>query len=380
MSKRSNFLIGPNIFIKVVSLTRDQAQRLETALLNPEKIPPFTSDEFLINYIIESDDKILNINSSLPKDINRLLTPKTKVLVSSDSISIESVKQYSKMSYSNALSGLKTISSDFKYYLDNIDTLKNNGTMVRTAFIISRTVNGNYNDFLTKYKNEDNYDKLVTDSLIHIMYLYHEYQKRYKSIHGDPKIQNYTWLKLDNPVDIIYDFRNGYNNNFSRIIKRKNVQHVFYLTDLEFVYSPILHKKVFNNNTIYFNLKPRIYTDKSEFDTIYVPKITENPPYHYNTNLYGGYDIKPSSNDQNNSLSELYPKFPRMFTIDILTLCKMFLTYSYIESFSSNLSRKLNIYFSYYVALSQSETNSNKRGKKGYHRLSPSSFALLLNL
>ena len=52
MSERSEFLLGKFTFIKVVSLNTERGKKLSNALLTEGELPPFTSNEFLINYFI----------------------------------------------------------------------------------------------------------------------------------------------------------------------------------------------------------------------------------------------------------------------------------------------------------------------------------------
>ncbi len=384
MSERSKFLLGDFVFIKVISLNDERGIRLAKALATNEVLPPFTSNEFLFNYLISRDDKKLNI--SVDKKYNTLLSPDTKVFVSGKSYSLNDFTKYKKNKYNKVIHDLKNKFSDMEDYLKNIRSLSEEGKIIKTALIISRTVTGNYDDFFKKLREHKNYNKVVLDSLIHIMYLYFTFQNRYQSIHGDPKIQNYTWLELDNPIDIIYDFRDNYDNSDSRLIHRKGVKHLFYLTDLEFVYSPILKTVKIGTDIYYFNFDTTVgvYGEDNNKDRIFVPKMSENLPYFYNLKLYGGYKLKPTSEIfktlADNEIHDWYGnKFPRMFTIDILILIKMLLTYWYASSFDGEILRKLNIYFTQFISLSLPEKDVNLRNKESYKRLSPGNAAILLD-
>lgn len=362
MSERSAFILGKYVFIKVISLDPVVGELTNKSLADGSVLP-FESNEFLFSHIINKD-LILN---EVPKENNSLLTPKTKVLISDIEYSVSNFERFKDMPYQNTL---EELSKDF------ISFDKYPGGSIRTALIISKTVDGNYLDFLKKYNKSAEYNKLVIDSLIHIAYLFHVFQNRYQAVHGDPKVQNFTWLILPNSININYDFRDEFGNG--KIITRKNVKHLFYLTDLEFVWSPIVkydNKLVYNFHHNYF-----WYGNSN----IYVPKISEQEYYQLNFNLYGGYD-RPGkermeeSNVGNLNIYELYgPKFPRMFTIDILTLVKMFLTYWFGQSLSGDVLRKLNIYFAKFVALSAIEENPNRRNTGNYLELSPASFATLI--
>lgn len=388
MSKRSSYMLGKNIFIKVVSLSSDQGVRLARALITDGELPPFIANEFLINHFISRKDRmILNDLNAFPVN-NSLLTPNTQVLVSSKTYDLDYFNKYRDQSYSNAVDNLLDEFSTMDVYLPNLRQAASRGKTIRTALIISETVTGNYDDFLKKYLGSDNYNKLVLDSLIHISYLYHVYQNRYQCVHGDPKIHNYTWLELENPIDIEYDFRDQYNSNNSRIIRRRGVKHLFYLTDLEFVFSAIPKTINIDNDTYYYNFYTKIppYENDNNDDKVYVPKITDLSPYEYNTNLYGGYSYQPNQIDASYSEFEEHtvfdwynPNFPRLFSIDILTLVKMLLTYWYADSFDGDILRKLNIYFTQFVALSFMEENIHRRDEASYLRVSPATFAELLS-
>jgi len=368
MSERSSFILGKNGFIKVVSLTQTQGELILNSLTNGDTLP-FESNEFLFSYLISQDKSILR---NVPQ--SALVTPGTQVLVSGQSFSVQDFLPLKDLSYENIINELMKNFITFDRY--------STGT-IRTALIISQRVSGSYLDFLKNYNKTPNYNKLVVDSLIHIAYLFHVFQNKYQAVHGDPKVQNYTWLKLDRPIDIEYDFRDQYNSNPSNVIVRRGVEHLFYLTDLEFVWSPIV--KV--DNRFIYNFYHNYFWYDNQAEKIYVPKISEQEYYQLNFNLYGGYDIKPRENmdiSQGDlsrlNIYELYgDKFPRMFTIDILTLIKMLLTYWFAGSFNGDLLRKLNMYFTKFVALSNMETDSHKRNTGDYRDLSVSSFASLLN-
>ena len=267
-------------------------------------------------------------------------------------------------------------------YLKNIKHLASKGKTIKTALIISRTVTGNYDQFI---KNKKTDYKDILDSLIHIMYLHFTLQNKYQTVHGDPKTQNYTWKKLNKPIDITYDFRDEYNHSNSMIIKRKKVKNLFYMTDLEFVYSPILKTVDIDDNKYYFNFKIQVGAYGSTENNVYVPKITsdKNSVYKYNQNimnLYGGYNIKPRETMHGSvGVYEWFgDNFPRMFTIDILTLVEMMLLF-YPYFFDGELLRKMNMYFTQFVSLSHMEKDPYRRDKTNYKRVSPATFAMLLN-
>ena len=98
------------------------------------------------------------------------------------------------------------------------------------------------------------------------------------------------------------------------------------------------------------------FIDDKRKDIIVKPKLSSSPYYDYNTNLYGGYEDR------------VFGVFPRIFTIDLLTLVKVYLTYDYPQHFSADLLRKLNIYFTRFLSL-----NSN------YLKASPAALAILLS-
>ena len=382
MSERSDFMLGQYIFIKVVSLTSDQGVRTARALVSDGILPPFTSNEFLINHLISRES-----NTILSNDMsvnNSLLSPRTTVLVSGQSYNLGDFNKYSTMSYDDTVQDLLEGFSTMDSYLKNLRNISARGKTIRTALIISKIVTGNYDDFLKKHKDIEGYDKVVLDSLVHISYLYYIFQNRYQVVHGDPKVQNYTWLELDTPIDIEYDFRDEYDSDSVRIIRRKGVKHLFYLTDLEFVYSSIVKTINIDGNIYYYNFKTQAawYGEDNNDDRIYVPKITKDIPYQLNFKLYGGYNLEPNQPSKMGDIT-LYdwfePIFPRMFSIDLLTFVKMLLTYWYADSFDGDILRKLNIYFTQFVSLSFVEENPRRRDQGSYLRVSPGTFAVLVN-
>lgn len=367
MSERSVFILGEYVFIKIVSLNESQGESVQQSLQNGETIP-FESIEFLFSYLISKSGEILR---NVPR--STLITPGTQVFVSMQSYTVQNFSHLKDFSYQNVAGELQKNFIPFDRYSTGI---------IRTAVIISEKMTGSYEHFLGTYRLSKEYDKLVTDSLTHIAYLLHVLQNKYQGIHGDPKIQNYTWLKLDKPIDIEYDFRDQYNSDPSRIIVRKGVEHLFYLTDLEFAWSPVVKF----DNRFRYNFKHNNYWYSNEGEKIYVPKISNQDYYQLNFNLYGGYNVGTKQDMdawrmQVSNIYELYgDKFPRMFTIDILTLIKMFLTYWYAGRFGGDLSRRLNIYFTKFVAISNMEKDPYRRDTGDYRDLSVSSFATLLNM
>ena len=382
MSKRSNFILGDYVFIKVVTLNDDQGIRLAKALVSEGNLPPFTSNEFLINYLITKENKLLLDNTSLPTKDNSLLSPGTIVLVSGYEYNLSDFDKYKNISYDETITEVKTNFIDMDEYLSNISRLNEKGKYIKTAVIISKKVTGNYNDFLEKYSNDSEYNRLFEDSLIHISYLYKHFQENYQAVHGDPKIQNYTWLELDTPINIIYDFRDKYNDSNNRIIRRKEVKHLFYMTDLEFIFSLILKTVNINDNTYYFDFAHQAawYGEDNNNDRIYVPKISSELPYQHNFNLYGGYWYQPEQDlPSNPTLYDYFNGvFPRMYSIDLLVLIKMFLTYWYAGSLNGSNIRKLNIYFTQFISLSQIEQNPHRRDETSYDDVSPGGLAELM--
>jgi len=371
MSVRSDFILGTYVFIKIIRLDEERGIRLVNALTNSNLLPPFTSNEFLINYLISQDKSPIYNNNNDHNNEYSLLSPGTLVLVSGQDHTLNDFEKYKYTSYNDTITQLRKNFSPFGDYLEQSISLSNEGKYIRTALIISRKVTGNYDDFIKKYTYDKDFNKLFEDSLIHISYLYHYLQNKFQCVHGDPKTQNYTWLELDEPIDIVYDFRDKYDKSDNKIIRRRNIKHLFYLTDLEFVYSPILKSIHSGKEDYYFNFKHNVEWYNDTDKKVYVPKISADPLYDHNFNLYGGYDVS-ITDKMNDGI------FPRMFTIDLLVLIKMFLTY-YVEFFNGSNLRKLNMYFSSFVSLSEMEQNSHRRNTGNYITLSPSSLAQLMN-
>ena len=322
MNLRSTILIGEYVFIKLINISNESIKTLKNSLRRGNYLP-FETNEFIINYLISNEKN------------NNLLSPKTKVLSSKNSYNLENMNKYQNETYDNTFKDL------FKNFIEfNPNKLDN----IKTIIIISQRVDGNLESFLREYQPTE---EELRNAFIHIAHLYYTFQKNYKMMHIDPKINNYTWQKLDNPIEITYQFDDG------RSITRK-VNHLFYLTDLEFVYSPVIIKK--NKLTYNFSQKYEWLNDNRN-DLIVIPKISSSPYYDYNNNLYLGIN---EFNDTN--ISNL-----RMFAVDILVLVKMILTFDYISYLPPKISNILNRYFTLFCALSESN--------KDYSKVSPSSFA-----
>ena len=358
MDVRSSFLLGKHVFIKVINLDDRIVQELKTSLQTGSYLP-FETNEMIANYLLSG----VSFDS-----ITQILTPNTKVLVSSNSYTLNDLNKYSLETYDRTLEDLYNNFVDFNpLFISNISTV----------ILLSRKVDGNLESFLRVYGPNE---KEIADALIHLSYIYFVFSKQYSMLHIDPKINNYTWQKLDKPIDITYDFSDNVNN---KKIVRKNVSHLFYLTDLEFVYSPIVHTQ----QNIYFNFSkqyewlrddrenvtfgPRstlIEDQKRGNHLIIVPKISSEPYYDYNVNLFlgiNGFD----------NLSNL--RTQRMFVIDILVLVKMILTYDYISYLPASISRILQRYFTLFCSLSKEEEEN--RYSVNYDLVSSYSFAKSLN-
>ena len=385
MSARSDFMLGKYVFIKVVTLNRDQATRLAKALVTPNEEPPFTSHEFLFNYLVSNDDSLLNDNIIIFPKYNSLITPKTSVYVSGNQYELDYFDKYKSSEYDDTINEIEKSFIHMDTYLRKIRDLSATGKYIKTALIISETVTGSYDDFIKKYQDSEDFNKIFLDSLVHITYLSHKLQQKYQSVHGDPKTQNYTWLELDQEMDIRYDFRDEYDQSNARIVRRGNVKHLFYLTDMEFVFSPVSKTLTLYGNNYHFNFFTTTaswYGDEwNDADSqIFVPKISDSDLYQSNHNLFGGYFLQPEQDvPPNPTLFNYYPDgYPRMFTVDLLTLIKMLLTYWYADKLNGSNLRKLNIYFTQFVALSFIEENPNRRNEADYNRVSPGTFAELL--
>ena len=59
MSERSDFIIGQDIFIKVVSLSPDEGVRVARSLTSSNELPPFKANEFLINHLISRKNQVI---------------------------------------------------------------------------------------------------------------------------------------------------------------------------------------------------------------------------------------------------------------------------------------------------------------------------------
>ena len=315
MDLRSDYIFGKDVFVKIVSIDSETLNRLRHALKNGD-YAPFISVEFLITDLIS-------------RERPDLISPGSRVLMSERNIDIE---YFQGAEYKNVI-------REFR----DLDLQKD----VKTVIIISDKLDGNLEKFVREASNKSE----IENALIHICWLYFEYQKLFKCTHGDPKPANYTWRKLDTEIEIEYDFRDEFDNGDHRLIKRK-VKNLFYLTDLEFAHSPFILER---GNKKYNFTKIYEFIDDKRKDIILKPKLSSSPYYDYNTNLYGGYEDR------------VFGIFPRIFVIDLLTLVKVFLTYDYPQHFPPNLLRKLNIYFTRYLSLT---TN--------FLKASPAALAILL--
>ena len=329
MNERSSFILGKDVFIKLINISNESIKTLKNSLRRGNYLP-FETNEFIINYLISNEKN------------NNLLSPKTKVLSSKNSYNLEDMNKYQNETYDDTFKDL--LKNFIEFNPNKLDNIK-------TIIIISQRVDGNLESFLREYQpNEEE----LRNAFIHISYLYYTFQKNYKMMHIDPKINNYTWQKLDSPLEITYQF-----DGDKSIIR--NVNHLFYLTDLEFVYSPMIIKK--NNLTYNFSQKYEWLNDNRS-DLIIIPKISSSPYYDYNNNLYLGINVfdKIKNNSSKANISNL-----RMFAIDILILVKMILTFDYISYLPPKISNILNKYFTLFCALSENNKN--------YSLVSSSSFA-----
>ncbi len=332
MDLRSDYILGKDVFVKLIRLDDETRERLDTSLKNGKEYAPFVTVEFLMTYLIS-------------KERPDLISPGSQVLYSDKELDI---KYFSDKTYSEII--------------NEFSRFNPNSTNVKNVLIISDLLEGNLEKFVRGTPDR----KELEDSLIHISWLYFEYSKLFFATHGDAKPANYTWRKLDNPVDITYDFRDSFDSSETRLITRRGVRNLFYLTDLEFAHSPFVitkEGKYFNFTKIYD------FIDDGRKDIILVPKLSSDPYYDYNNNLYGGYYQKVVKKE--GDIRERFGIFPRMFTIDLLVLIKTFLTYDYPQYFPSYTLRKLNLYFTRFISLSSDN--------RDYSKASPSAFAFLIN-
>lgn len=384
MGSRSKYILGDDFFLKIVTMTNEQGKRLEKSLTTNKELPPFTSNEFMFNYFVNKfkNTKILE-NDDINIKNNSLLSPKNIVMLSSKNYNVKYLDKYLDSNYENVLKDLKNDFNKVEYYLKNIKLITNDNKYVRTILILSERVDGDFNTFIKQTHNKSLYNKQMLDGLIHIMYLHHVLQNKYQAVHGDPKLHNYTWLKLDNPVNIVYDFRTKYDRSDSMIIKRQNVKNLFFMTDLEFVYSSVLKTENISDEIIYFNFQTEAawYGKENDKDRIFVPKISKNHPYNLNYNIYGGYFLKTKESDKvSRSVYDYYGvNFPRLFTIDIMSFIKMILTFWYADTLNGEILRKLHIYFTKFCSLSEPEKNPKIRDNVNYKSVSPGDMAVILN-
>lgn len=343
MDLRSDYILGKDFFLKVINIDSETSLRLKDSLEKNE-YAPFDCVEFLITYLLTKKGK-------------DLISPKTEVLSSSGNYNIDYFKN----------KNYNSITED-KNFVNFEKELKGNIANIQTVIIISERVEGNLDAFIrTSPINKD-----LEDAFIHICWLYYEYQKRFFCTHGDPKAANYTWKRLDTPIDITYNFEN-------KNITRKGVKNIFYLTDLEFAHSPFTIKEEIQYSVgmqikysggiqlKYFNFtKIYDFIDDKRKDIIFTPKLSSSPYYDYNINLYGGYEEKILKDS--GSIMERYGHFPRIFSIDLLTLIKTLLTYDYPKYLTPQILRKFNLYFTRFISLTED-----------YNKVSPTSLAILLS-
>ena len=332
MDLRSDYTLGKDVFVKLIRLDDEIKERLEISLKNGKEYAPFATVEFLMTYLMS-------------KERPDLISPGSQVLYSNQELDIE---YFSNKTYDEII-------NEFSRFNPNINNMK-------SILIISRLVVGNLEQFVRETPDR----KELEDALIHISWLYFEYSKLFFTTHGDPKPSNYTWKKLDDPIDITYDFRDSFDSSEKRLIVRKGVRNLFYLTDVEFAHSPFVIEregKYFNFSKIYD------FIDDGRKDIILVPKLSSELYYDYNTNLYGGYYQKVLKKE--GDIRERFGVFPRMFSIDLLVLIKTFLTYDYPQYFPSYTLRKLNLYFTRFISLSSEN--------RDYSKASPAAFVFLIS-
>ena len=121
MDQRSSFLIGKEVFIKVVDI--DTWDLLKDSLKTSNYLP-FDTKEICITYLLSGSN---------------LITPNTKVLISKNKYNIADMEKYREKSYSEVYDNLR---KDFVSF-DNIFQLS-----VGTAIILSERVDGNFEKFL----------------------------------------------------------------------------------------------------------------------------------------------------------------------------------------------------------------------------------------
>lgn len=358
MGTRSKVFLGKYVFVKYIELTEDVSNRLKTSLETGD-YSPFDCNEFLASYL-------------LSEEIPELVSPGTLVLsssISSRDFSYETLEKYKNKKYNDFLSSL-TNSYKFKEFSPFSYDDKQ-----KTILILSDLLTGNFREFLENNQNK-NKGEDVRNALIHISYLLFRLEKDYKSIHGDSKLENYTWRKLDNPIDYTYDFRTLLDNSADLVFTLR-INHLFYLTDLEFIHS--LEPFKIKSKTINFT---KVYDWMSDDKSIFVPKLSAEEYYDFRNNLFEGYhqDFSKFLNADSWEKQEEY-MYTRMFSIDLLLLIKILLTRDYSEqkNISPDLRRKLNIYFANYCAISQREIDPQLRYTSSYKKVSPEQFAFLLS-
>lgn len=355
MGSRSKVFLGKYVFIKYIEIEENVSERLKSSLISGD-YSPFDTNEFLASYLLSEGSP-------------ELVSPGTTVIYSLNNFSFEDLNKYENKRYNDFLNSLIENNSFIKFSPDNIIESSEN---IKTVLILSEKLTGNFRGFLER-KRKDNE---VRYALIHICYLLHKLAKDYKSIHGDSKLENYTWKELEKPIEYTYDFRTE-NDNSSDLVFTLQINHIFYLTDLEFIHSITSFAVSSSSNDLVINFS-KVYDWMSDNKSIFVPKLSAEEYYDFRNNLFEGYQqdfsifLKRQEEDG--------WMYTRMFSIDLLLLIKIILTRDYTEqnNVSPNLRRKLNIYFANYCAISQREIDPQLRYKSSYQKVSPAQFAFLL--
>ena len=363
MEPRSKYVLGKYVFIKLIKPNQEDNKTFYNSLQNGNYIP-FNFNEIASNYLI----------GKYEKDI---LTPGNKVFFSDKDVTLSQLQEIKN-------SHLNEIVDELRRKINLQDFQSNaNFQNAKSYLIISQRMTGNLFDL--KFNTIEKLDKKeLEDVFIHIFYLYFKLQNIFKMVHGDSKLANYTWLRLDNTIDITYDFRDEFNSSNERIIVRKNVKNLFYLTDLEFVFSPLIKAEIIQNKKFYYNFSQKHeWLNDEKKGLIYVPKITVDPFYDYSIN-FGGYNapitpITPINiTPKKSTIKDIFNLFPRMFCIDLLIIFKTILTFDYADRIPADLLRKFNIYFTLFQSLSKEEENAEKKYKVDYEKVSPASLANFL--
>ena len=250
-------------------------------------------------------------------------------------------------------------------------------------FILSKKLTGNI-EHIIKYTDprpnplnktnikiklsEKELNKLYKTILLQILNLLNILHNKYFIYHGDIKFENFIYQELVFPENRTLYFTDSFNKDFTIDIE---THFNIYITDFEWSYPVTCGKDGSKLAPEYF-----LPDELNENLRVIVPKLTNDPNSIYRFgNLYHALDVIPRNGK---TISEMYNVYPRVFTLDVLTLVG-FVCILY-NKFPKPFQPIFNNYFSKFVEIANNDKNIIKRGSVDYYTVSDTYFARYLDL